>query len=420
MICASDGGLKNKIGTCGYILYLYNSSTPLISGHSEELQLSPKASCTRQELLGQLCMEYWLQILQSTLGELARKITIELVTDSQASIVLFYWKINEEADQLTTRSRGQVEQGKLLPHHPPFLPGSRAMCFIDGISCMDNLKQAIHTRVYEQHFIDNLCLKHGWMTNIFQIIDWKQHSGAVQSFPQIQRITVLKHIHGWLATQKRRCHEGASATSQCLLCHNDKDNMHIFHCKHKEMTRLRQIELITFTQRIRQTTNKDTALAIITGVHCFLQNTRVDIYLQEFAPTGEIQMAMEEQEAIGWDQVLLGRISQRWKTIGPSSDFKMDGNEWAKKVIIKGITVGIDLWTYRNKLIHGSDGGVSHLELDRILRLITLIYNELPPALKNEQELIFTNDKETKLTQIYHTQISWLDSVRWIFPSQYR
>ena len=180
------------------------------------------------------------------------------------------------------------------------------MCFIDSISCMDNLKQAIHTRVHEQHFIDNLCLKHGLMTNIFQMIDWKQHSKAVQSFPRIQRITVLKHIHGWLAIQKRRCHEGAAATSQCMLCHNDKDSMHIFHCKHKEMTRLRQTELINFIQSIRQTTDRHTASAIIAGVHCLLQNTRADICIQSFAPTGEIQMAIEEQEAIGWDQVLLG------------------------------------------------------------------------------------------------------------------
>ena len=60
IICAMDGGLKNKIGSSGYALYLPNDEEPFAYGYATEYQPSESASSTRQELLAQLAVEYWL------------------------------------------------------------------------------------------------------------------------------------------------------------------------------------------------------------------------------------------------------------------------------------------------------------------------------------------------------------------------
>ena len=86
LICPSDGGLTRKIGTCGYVIYVGSSESPVILGYTAELQLQETASRTRHELLAQLCGEYWIAHLIEKLQEPRDKLSIHLVTDSQAII----------------------------------------------------------------------------------------------------------------------------------------------------------------------------------------------------------------------------------------------------------------------------------------------------------------------------------------------
>ena len=86
LLCGSDRGLKDDLGTSGYVIYYNQESTPIVQGSAAELQTTNLPSGTRQELLGQLCIEYWVQHLIKTMGESAYKIQLNLVTDSQASI----------------------------------------------------------------------------------------------------------------------------------------------------------------------------------------------------------------------------------------------------------------------------------------------------------------------------------------------
>ncbi len=58
LLCGSEGGLKDRIGTNGYVIYGENRAKPLIQGYSVEQQEDDNSSSTRQELLAQLCIEY--------------------------------------------------------------------------------------------------------------------------------------------------------------------------------------------------------------------------------------------------------------------------------------------------------------------------------------------------------------------------
>ena len=50
-LCGTDGGLRDGIGTSGYIIYSEYDEDPLIEGHAAEHQPNETASSTRQELL---------------------------------------------------------------------------------------------------------------------------------------------------------------------------------------------------------------------------------------------------------------------------------------------------------------------------------------------------------------------------------
>ena len=68
IICATDGGLKDGVGTSSYTIFLPNDSQPALEGHSAEYRPQEWASSTRQELLGQLGLEIWLGKLKKEMG----------------------------------------------------------------------------------------------------------------------------------------------------------------------------------------------------------------------------------------------------------------------------------------------------------------------------------------------------------------
>ena len=86
VVWATDGGLKDKVGTSSYALFFPNNPIAILYGRAAEYQPHSHASSTRQELLGQLGAKYWMRRLQKKWGRPRHKPRVILVTDSQASI----------------------------------------------------------------------------------------------------------------------------------------------------------------------------------------------------------------------------------------------------------------------------------------------------------------------------------------------
>lgn len=55
-------------------------------------------------------------------------------------------------------------------------------------------------------------------------------------------VTVMKFIHGWLATMKKRSIIGEVATPLCMLCREEENNLHIYSCKFETIREARDKE----------------------------------------------------------------------------------------------------------------------------------------------------------------------------------
>ena len=76
--------------------------------------------------------------------------------------------------------------------------------------------------MYQQDLQEYLCNKHGWTESIFNSVDWVAHGKALREVPYLQRITVIKLIHGWNATKRRRFRMGGVDSPQCQLCNEEE------------------------------------------------------------------------------------------------------------------------------------------------------------------------------------------------------
>lgn len=95
LLCGSDGSLKEGIGSSGYCIVVPNREIPLVTGYAAEYHIRHNSSSTRQELLGQLVIIYWLHRLITAMGTPGWDLAVQLVTDSKASI-----DIMEQCDSL--------------------------------------------------------------------------------------------------------------------------------------------------------------------------------------------------------------------------------------------------------------------------------------------------------------------------------
>ena len=471
LLCGSDGGLKEAIGTSGYVLYVGESDTPLVYGYSAEQQFTT-ASSTRQELLAQLCIEYWVDHLISKLGEPGYQLTVKLVTDSKASIDIlenmsrkigmneflkpdmdvamtvdtrrtqrlhcqlevikvnshigideapdeFYWRLNEEADKLATLAREKVESGLLEARSPVLLPESKVICSIAGKLCVNTMKDSIHTVLTKSLLQEYLCLKYGWTDSVWSTINWKAHQEGIAKYQILPKVTVMKYIHGWLATTKRRWREGELSTPLCLLCDTVEDRGHMFCCQNSELLGSRLEALRKLDEQVRKITQPEVADAIAVGVRSIGNDTSAILYRQEFVVATDVSQAMFDQEQIGWDHFLMGRIALKWSEIGPAENHRDKPQVWGKKIVDYVLGTGIELWKQRNQLIHGSQEGVSKVEAAKTLETIRAIYNEIYPNIHPSHRWLFPGTVEDKLAETRATQIAWIDGVRRLYPTQY-
>ena len=266
-----------------------------------------------------------------------------------------------------------------------------------------------------------LCCKYSWTIKTFSAIDWQAHSEALATFPLLPKVTVMKLLHGWLATQKKSFQAGSLATAQCILCGEVEDRTHIYSCQFEALKRAREKDWRQLDRKISSCTHPTVGKAIIACLHSVTSITAASIYREEFVNDRMLALALEEQEEIGWDHFLLGRMSNRWKSIGPSEEYLGNSDGWARKIAKEVIDFGIQLWKRRNLLLHGNrDGGPSKLEHAKTEALIITLYEELLPNIHPSHGWLFSTPCEVRLLEPHTVQIAWIDSVRRIYPVKYK
>lgn len=80
---------------------------------------------------------------------------------------------------------------------------------------------------------------------------------------------------------------------------------------------------------------------------------------------------------------------------------------------------GLDCWKVRNQMVHGSKGGVSRLELERIQDIIKLMYRKVIPAVSTSQLKDFSQNEDEVLRLPYQSQVAWLGQLKYILPDEY-
>ena len=437
LVGATDGGLKDMVGTGSYAIFLPGDPVPVIQGYSAEYQPRKEASSTRQELLGQLGLEYWLGELHHKWGKPRGRLRILLVTDSKASIDImttipqalgigsmlkcemdvalevyaqqrkmpwlqreahkvvshiereespdeFMWECNFLVDDLATKARTKFDLAELQARPSHVLPGVKIACKIDGKITNNNLYQVLQDKIAGNTLKEYLMRRNHWNESIYDDIAWGAHGKEFKRYPSIKRATLTKFIHGWLASNSRKYRDGSTTSVNCPLCGAEDSREHFFSCPHAQLNQIRGSLWKRLCTNISQSTENGCNAIFLAGIS---QVVGVDPPTSDTIAEWpeELREAYSAQENIGWIQVFYGRLSSRWESIATSAVSEtIPGNRfsWTSKLIRWCWGFGIDLWLARNTLVHASDGVVSLQEKHMIRAKISALYEHMQPSVR--------------------------------------
>ena len=205
-----------------------------------------------------------------------------------------------------------------------------------------------------------------------------------------------------------------------MLCQDAEDRGHIFCCSHESMVSARKLVIKNFDKQVQKITSPEIGQALSVGIRSVLGDANASVYRLEFAPNTVVGQAMQRQEDIGWDHFLFGRMTRQWSVLGPNESYEEKPKQWGKKIACYAVAGGLEIWKERNRLVHGTDGGVSRLEEAKTIETIRALYNDILPSIHPSHKWLFNVPVEVKLTEIYTRQMTWIDSVRRLYPQEYK
>jgi ribonuclease HI len=359
------------------------------------------------------------------------KNAFDLPRDAQLNII---------ADSLATSFHDLTDpEARSQPCPPPF-PSCQASLIINGRRVVRNHKENIREAAWLPVFYHYLCKRNEWDDNTPARIDWTPHSRALHSLSVPARLSITKFLHRWLPTNHNLHKQTPSTPLACGLCQApDETDDHVCRCPHTSsaLIRLKALETLTSLLESKGTDPAITNL-LTTGCRNWLDTgaTTLDLQAPPTHPFPEIlNIAISQQNEIGWNHFLRGRLSIAWgfcfmkwqkqpkpsttrTADAPTRPIKhLDPDSWTTHIIKWAFDTVLDLWKNRNEHIFNvSEEHDTTEERIRLQAATREMHSRCPQDLPHSDLHAYFNEPiETLILRRNHVLRVWIAHVDRIY-----
>jgi hypothetical protein len=178
-------------------------------------------------------------------------------------------------------------------------------------------EDVIHESIDGSYLHHYLSAKHNWSDSTWSLIDWYSHERHLKVLNGACLYHRLKFIHDWQPTNSQKFKFTKSDDASIGLCPCCKttleDHDHVLRCPSQASTRY--LALQDIRSSIKQTTSP-AGLVLWTGLAHWLNHLNEPLSIDTSRYTGDtqllVQLALHEQERIGWDKAFRGYLSLTW------------------------------------------------------------------------------------------------------------
>jgi hypothetical protein len=341
-------------------------------------------------------------------------------------------QLNIIADDLATSFHQRESQAaRSHPCAHPF-PSCHASLIIAGQRVTRNHKANIREAARGPQYFAYLRERNGWdSADILDNIDWTSHGKALHSLPVPSRLAVIKFLHRWLPTNHNLHKQNHTNPKCCGLCQApDEDDDHMCLCPHTSATLIRAKALEDLTAALSAcATDPTISDLLLEGCHAWFSHgkTTIDTRAPDDHPFREVlDLAIEEQNSIGWNQILRGRLSlawgfcyKKWQSLHPPTEksARLDSGTWTTRIIKWAMSTFLALWKNRNtQLFTTSDQHDTTEERLRLQAETRERHSRRPPDLPHGDLLAYFNEPlDTLLLRRNHVLRVWIAHVDRIY-----
>jgi hypothetical protein len=336
--------------------------------------------------------------------------------------------LNNMADKLArnfTKKHPPKYRPKRLPAAPP---NYKVRLLYDDSVITSKLYPILSSCLHKDSLKAYIIKKAGWTPATFDLINWTAHGRAFSRLSRQQQISTAKLVHN-LANTNRQNHLLYNKPSTCPCCNTDEETFeHVLRCHSESANTHRTQAIDELVASLNKLNTPSTVIdAILHGITSWLEFPNGDQRIR--APTvGSLKAAdviltaafQEQYHTIGWFQLHLGRLSNKWEqalvAYSTRAGTTSMHHQWTTQVILHLWQFIKSMWMLRNTVVHGTDAQHSaELILQELRQQIRALYQEFnhnPRIILPRHSHLFTSRTLDQRLQYSYDHITcWIRSV---------
>jgi hypothetical protein len=224
---------------------------------------------------------------------------------------------------------------------PVMFPTTEIEIYINHKIVWQQLQGHIRLERHKQPVFTFFRHRYKWHPHTINLIDWALHDQVLQKTKQ-KEIFNLKFIHRWLPVASHGSMTPMQPT--CLRCNSSIECQdHWYQCTHDPQHFKQQYE--TFLSSLQAS-----------GLHTTLQTLVLKaLYHVPDPHSHEVDVVVQHQTSIGWDQFCRGRIAATWILTQNRLTSNSNGKSILTKLLALIFSIMHERWMKRNEDLHGNN-----------------------------------------------------------------
>jgi hypothetical protein len=301
--------------------------------------------------------------------------------------------------------------------------GHIASLDIAGKFISSHIASAIKEASYCKDLTQYITNQSGWQnTDTFYSIDWESRSRAGKLGPPGQRLTLFKLEFALFATMSRRHRMEQAIDHRCPRCQKFQETLaHVFQCP--SAVELQRKALIKAQATIwKKPSCKFVVTTLVSGISQWSTGAQVQWSGPIPGPADDIGTlafkAFQEQQDIGWDQAIRGRLSKTWGeanmlycTTCLNQGYTIQA-AWSAHLVKSLWQYGIDQWIARNEYIYGKTKEEQvEKKSQEINKQIKVMHRADKFRVRGMDRHLFTLSLKKRLEQSFDRKQKWVECV---------
>ncbi len=229
-------------------------------------------------------------------------------------------------------------------------------CHIQGTKTTTDPAGPIRRQAFRNDMIAHVKSRHKIEPELFDSVDWDANRDALNNAPVLFSLWATKHVSGFCGVGRKMHQRGEWENAKCHSCEEESETtFHLYVCPHEDRVDAWTEAVDGFEAWMEEVQTHPDIIYCVTHT---LRARSPDHLFMAYSSDATREAAIE-QDAIGWNNFVEGRVSTKWREL--QGDYylqvgaKRTTRKWAEGLVCNLLALVHKQWIARNAVVHQRD-----------------------------------------------------------------